>query len=228
MLANLCFAAVKIVSDLLYAVGCLVFSTTRIGNGSVVGTLATLHAGARLPNGHTLRPYGTMSQPNALIKGDAIKKYPHFYAEQHLTAAAGDLAAAVALLLQYICILPALSASLLFLSGAVHASTSMALPDAVLGASSWAALMALVVLGVISHHLVVLPMATWLTNTTVLLFKRLVRAVIKTFLDCLDAETKPCNFLRETGFFSNSRRSWPFAFHADYGPSGTRSRSHGK
>lgn len=73
--------------------GCLVFSTTRVGRGSVVGDCANLAAGARLTDGHSLKPYGTMSQPHAVAKGDMKDTYPHFYAEQHLATGTADRAA---------------------------------------------------------------------------------------------------------------------------------------
>lgn len=87
-------------------VGCLVMSSARVGSSCVVGRFATVQAGGRLPNGHSLRPYGTISQPKALIKGDMADTYPHFYAEFKMIPAIADIVAVLHGVMSYALLIP--------------------------------------------------------------------------------------------------------------------------
>ena len=50
------------------------FSTTRVGLYCTVSRMASVQPGARLPDGHSLRPYATVSQPKGVIeKGYGMK-----------------------------------------------------------------------------------------------------------------------------------------------------------
>ena len=97
-------------------VGCLVLSSSRVGSFCTIGRCATVQAGARVPPGHSLRPYGTVSQPKALVVGDMADTYPHFYAESHLRVDG----ALVSALLLYLALLPAGVASLFVLKMLIY------------------------------------------------------------------------------------------------------------
>jgi hypothetical protein len=71
-------------------VGCLVMSFTRIGHGCTLGILANMQAGGHLKDDESLRPYGTMSQSNAVIEGDMSDEYPHFYPERAMSEGVSD------------------------------------------------------------------------------------------------------------------------------------------
>jgi hypothetical protein len=96
-------------------VGCLVMSFTRIGHGCTLGILANMQAGGHLKDDESLRPYGTMSQPNAVIEGDMSDEYPHFYPEHAMSEDASDSVALVAAVFHSFClVISALLAITLF------------------------------------------------------------------------------------------------------------------
>ena len=97
-------AAFLVPAGFLDDVGCLVISTTIVGKNCVVGDRANIFAGGRLEDNHSLRPYGTMNQPQAVVKGDMRDTHPHFSAEHELESGKGDKAARDAYILHASCL----------------------------------------------------------------------------------------------------------------------------
>ncbi len=194
-------------SGFLDDVGCLVLSSTRVGSFCTIGRFATVQAGGRVPQGHSIRPYGTLSQYAALITGDMADKYPHFYAETHLRVDGAIFAA----LLLYMALLPAGTASLIlfkittYLAGLRGPSLPGAVLTVVMHGSACELLLS--ALCGIASATIFAPIASIVLSYVVFIYKRYVMGPLAPGMNLLSSDGllfKYCLFRRmlEYPFFN--------------------------
>lgn len=85
----------------------LVLSPSRIGISCDIGLAANVQAGGHIFSGHSLKPYGTLSQSTDVLDTEKMKEiYPHFYPEAFLKPGFVLFATLIQWSVLYLCCLP--------------------------------------------------------------------------------------------------------------------------
>jgi amino acid adenylation domain-containing protein len=105
----------------------LVLSPSRIGISCDIGLAANVQAGGHIFSGHSLKPYGTLSQSTDVLDTEKMKElYPHFYPEAFLKPGFVFCATLIQWLILYLCCLPV---SVVCISAAKLVMYFMQIPD---------------------------------------------------------------------------------------------------
>ena len=151
-------------------VGCLVMSFTRIGHGCTLGILANMQAGGHLKDDESLRPYGTMSQSNAVIEGNMSDEYPHFYPERAMSEGVSDSVALVAAVFHSFCLVISALLAIMLFSTFIPAS---AIIQAITGASILYQI-CIMIIGMLFYRVIFSVIVAKTLLYGVILFKRLI------------------------------------------------------